>query len=154
MVPFGLKPPSRSAVSFSVTGGPSVTEVWSGVVLSVGLFAYIGSCSTGSLTALAAIMQAGPPWLKLLGMRRARRRRTQVAGAKCRGLTITGDGHLAFEHQAERIEFMAVLGTRFAGFHLPVEELAVSLSLKSSLKFCAFHRSLPLTCRIVTRHSI
>src|SRR5438874_368508 len=100
MLPFGLKPPSRSAVSFSVTGGPSVTEVWSGVVLSVGLFTDICYSPTGGITARREIMHAGGPRSKLLGMRRARRRRTQVAGAKCRGLTITGDGHLAFEHQA------------------------------------------------------
>jgi hypothetical protein len=42
MLPVGLKPPSKSAVSFSVTGGPSVTLVEPGVVLSVGSFTAIG----------------------------------------------------------------------------------------------------------------
>src|SRR5580700_7797889 len=38
MLPVGSKPPCRNAVSFSVTGGPSVTVVVLGVVLSVGSF--------------------------------------------------------------------------------------------------------------------
>src|SRR5438309_10858344 len=104
MLPVGLEPPCRSAVSFSVTGGPSVTEVWSGVVLSVGLFTAICYSPTGGITARREIMHAGGPRPKLLGMRRARRRRTQVPGAKWRGLPLRGDGPLAFAPAAAVID--------------------------------------------------
>ena len=61
IVPVGLKPPSKRAMSLKVTAiGPSVTVVGLGVVPSVGLAALTMTCSSAEPMSLAALLLVSP----------------------------------------------------------------------------------------------
>ncbi len=64
MVPVGLLPPSRSAVSVNVTDDvPSVTAVGLGVVVIVGPALLIVTCSLVLLMSLAGLLLLSPLYL-------------------------------------------------------------------------------------------